>query len=315
MKKITGIVLALMLVLCILFAGAYAAYRVYKHFEWNNYLVWEKLESMDSSFNALVNYANNYPINVEHYSFDYSWLEKDEPVLIAHALGGIDGQIYTNSIEAMELAYENGLRVFEADFQIVDGELLLLHDLARGVEMCGLESEDFSSEDFLASSIYGKYTPATWSDILPFLAEHPDAYVITDTKYGKQPHMSYVISALVAETMEYDASLLDRVIVQIYNQQMLDVVMDIHPFKSVIYTLYMSPDSIERVMAFCAKSGVKAVTMHDSGLTEEIISDLDTISVHSLVHTINEPQQAEQFVASGVSGIYTDFITPSDMAG
>lgn len=312
MKKSLKIGLALAVCLVLVLA-AFAAYKVYRHFEWNNFLINEKLDNISGAFEGLLYYANNYPIEVEHYTFDYSWAEQN-PVLIAHALGGIDGISYTNSLEALELAYEKGLRVFEADFQVVDGELLLLHDLTEAAEMCGFESQDFSSEDFLEASLYGEYSPMSWRQLLSFMQEHPDAYVVTDTKYYEQPYMSYVVSALVTQTVELDESLLDRVIVQVYSHHMLDTVMDIYPFKSAVFTLYMSPDDDEKVRAFCAKSGIEAVTMPQSRCTEEFVASLDAMGIYTFVHTINDPQQAGLLLESGVTGLYTDFLTPADFA-
>ena len=44
-------------------------------------------------------------------------LELPDGVLVAHALGGVDGQTYTNSVEAFEKSYRDGLRWFEVDLQ------------------------------------------------------------------------------------------------------------------------------------------------------------------------------------------------------
>lgn len=317
MKKALKICAVLALCLIMLATAAFVAYKLYNSYLWNNYLVQEKLENLNeninTSFDNLLYYMYNYPLDVDHYNFDYSWLDAGEPVLISHALGGIDEYVYTNSLEALELAYNNGLRVFEADIQMIDGELLLLHDEERTAQMCGFDTEDFSSEDFLNASIYGKYTPMTWQDLMAFMSEHPDMYVVTDTKYNEQPYMSYVISALAAEAKDYDPSILDRVIVQIYSHHMLDTVMDIYPFRSVIFTLYMSPDDDEKVRAFCAQSGVEAVTMHYSRYTEDFAASLNAMGVHTLVHTINDPQQAGLLSDSGVTGIYTDFLTPANI--
>lgn len=309
MKKVLKIAAVLLLCAALLLA-AFAAYKIYRQFAWNDYLLGEKLDGLQTSVNNLLRQLESRPAAAEYYDFEYSWLEGDGPVLVAHALGGIDGREYTNSLEALELAYENGLRVFEADFQIVDGELLLLHDMERAADMCGFESADFSDEAFLNSALYGEYTPMTWRDLLSFMADHPDAYVVTDTKYNEQPYMSYVVSALAAEAAEFDGALLDRVIVQIYSQQMLDTVMDIYPFRSVIYTLYMSPDDNDAVRAFCAASGIKAVTMPQKRCTEDFVASLDALGISALTHTVNDAHQAVSFAEAGVAGIYTDFLKP-----
>lgn len=309
--KIGAIAIALAVFVAI---GTCAMYKVYMHFEYKVSALQERVESVGNSVDRFFYYTSNYPLEIDHYDFDYSWLENDEPVLIAHALGGIDGFTYTNSREALELSYEKGHRVFEADMQMIDGDVVLLHDLESTMEACGFENADFSSEEFLNSRIFDAYTPMRLADVLGFMAEHPDAYLLTDTKYDTQPYRSYIISAIVAEIMEYDPSLLDRVIVQIYNEPMLKSIMDIYPFKSVIYTLYMTPDDNERVRAFCAQSGIKAVTMSQGRCTEDFVASLEAIGIFSLVHTINDLRQAGQYIDIGVSGIYTDFLTPEELS-
>ena len=50
------------------------------------------------------------------------------PELIAHAGGGINNTIYTNSREALDYNYSKGFRFFELDFDWTeDGELVLIH--------------------------------------------------------------------------------------------------------------------------------------------------------------------------------------------
>lgn len=52
------------------------------------------------------------------------------PILIAHALGGVDSNTYTNSLEAFQQSYKNGFRVFETDvMEAGDGSLVLFHTL------------------------------------------------------------------------------------------------------------------------------------------------------------------------------------------
>ena len=48
----------------------------------------------------------------------YAWAQQNQ--LIAHAMGGIDGQVYTDSLEAWEENYKRGYRVFEVDLRVLD---------------------------------------------------------------------------------------------------------------------------------------------------------------------------------------------------
>lgn len=307
MKKAVLFVLSVLLVL----SAGFVALKAYRSLQWDHSVLHEKINVLESSLNSVNYRIENSHVQKEHYDFEYPWIADHSPVLIAHAMGGIDGHAYTNSKEAMELAYENGIRLFEADFQLLDGRIVMLHDIERGAQMCSFDSNEFDEKQFLSSRLYGEYTPMSWRMVLEFMREHPDAYIVTDTKYDKQPYMSNVLSSLVIEALEYDESLLDRVIVQIYNQPMLDAAMDIYPFSSVIYTLYMSQDSMEQVKAFCAKSGIKAVTMPEGAYPESFVSALSSMGISSFAHTVNDEEKLQSLLGSGYSGIYTDFLVPS----
>ena len=53
MKKSLKISLALAVCLVLVFA-AFAAYKVYRHFEWNNFLINEKLDNISGTFDGLL---------------------------------------------------------------------------------------------------------------------------------------------------------------------------------------------------------------------------------------------------------------------
>lgn len=104
---------------------------------------------------------------------------------------------------------------------------------------------------------------------------------------------------------------------QIIDQQMLDSIMKIYPFNSVVYTLYTSLDSNDQVLNFCAASGIGAVTMpyKRADTDDEFVNQLDAIGVRSLVHMLNDKAEMEHFFDIGVDMIYTDFAEPAEFAG
>jgi len=315
MKK-KALVSAAALLLCAALAlCGYKASRILGEFR-------ARLSAIEEAVSANSDYIDNANIIAQSvlskagadmgvYSFDYSWLE--EPCLIAHALGGIDGHDYTNSMEALELAYENGLRVFEGDMQLLDGRVVMMHDEAGFCEASGLTPGEFGYDEFMQAKLHGSYSTMDAADIIRFLSEHPDAWFMTDSKYRENPKSAAILSAFVLEAMEYDSSVLDRVIVQVYNQNMLETAMDIYPFSSVLYTLYGSPDTDAQVLSFCLRSGVSAVTAPIYRMTEDFSAALNAAGIKSLVHTVNDADEINAFVDTGVSGIYTDFALPADL--
>jgi hypothetical protein len=89
---------------------------------------------------------------------------------IAHAGGAIDGITYTNSLEAMNLSYSKGCRLFELDLrETTDGKLVATHD---GINV--------TETEFMNTFIHGKYTPMNMDAINNWFQEHLDAILITD---------------------------------------------------------------------------------------------------------------------------------------
>jgi len=80
----------------------------------------------------------------------------DQP-LIAHAGGGLPDAIYTNRLEAMELAAKHGFKLIELDFWRTDKGIALGHDPTA-------------------------LSPTTFAELLEFLRRHPEILVVTDFK-------------------------------------------------------------------------------------------------------------------------------------
>ena len=89
---------------------------------------------------------------------------------IAHAGGAIDGINYTNCVEAMDLSYSKGCKLFELDLVFTtDGKMIAKHDPPEITEV-----------EFMSELIEGKYTPMNMETINDWFRKHPDAILVTD---------------------------------------------------------------------------------------------------------------------------------------
>ena len=62
---------------------------------------------------------------------------------IAHAAGGINGETYTNSLEALEKSVNNGYRLIELDLLVTsDNKLLAYHDWKALSELCKFKDNE-----------------------------------------------------------------------------------------------------------------------------------------------------------------------------
>ena len=126
-----------------------------------------------------------------------------DQTLIAHAGGGLPDEFYANSVEALDLAYGHGHRLFEIDFLVKDGRLSVGHD------------EDRPGDPL--------------ADVAAWFAAHPDAVLVTDLKDGNRR------LPLVAEAFGTA-----RVIPQIYDPSEYAAVRAMG-FDRIIFTAYRMP--------------------------------------------------------------------------
>lgn len=248
----------------------------------------------------------------EHYDLDHAWTEATAGGLIAHGMGGIDGADYTNSLEAFEYNYGLGHRVFEVDFDVSEEYYLIAsHDIWRWRERTGTPSSvPYTTENFLASKVDGVYTTMDYRQVIDLMVEYPDIYIITDTKYYDKTTVTLQFSQLVRYAQETAPEVLDRLVPEIYKTEMLDWVMNVYPFRSVIYALYDTVWTPQSVTEFCQQRGVDFVAVPAKELTADIARTWHEAGITVAVHTVNDVAQANAQRLLGADIIYTDFLPP-----
>lgn len=249
------------------------------------------------------------------YQHSYLWL--DDSYLISHALGGVDGRTYTNSREALMSNSKKGVKVFEMDLTFTSntgngGVLVGRHDWNNG-SYDGVDANISNSQKTELPKVFTdvyqmnkKYQVLTFEELCNYMVENPDVYFVTDTKYTNSRAIDYIFRDIITTAKRIDSSILDRVVVQVYNQAMYFQVMELYPFPSVIYTLYMSDDSEEEVIEFVKNTGIGVVAMPMSKYNWDFVSQLNLVNCKSFLHTINSSNQAEYYMDRGVYGVYTD---------
>lgn len=257
-------------------------------------------------------------------TFDYSWVSGNR--VVAHALGGVDSRTYTDCEEALVCSYERGCRVFEVDFLMTsDGVPVLGHDWKKFYKITGRNGElpsdgsqppALSYEEYVNSVIYNEYTPLTVERLAEYMVEYPDMYIITDTKSVEDPDVSIIFNSISNILRDKDESILDRVIPQIYNNEMLNIIMKVYDWKSVVYTLYNLPDNLsyDDVFNFAYENGIRVITCSSSRGDYDFINEINMIGGHVYMHTINEVSVYNELMEKkGIYGIYSDFISPCDI--
>ena len=228
--------------------------------------------------------------------------------LVAHAGGNIDDIQGTNTIDAVEYNYSLGHRVFELDFNLTSDDVLV------GIHDWGAENTAPTWQEFSSKKIRDRYAPASYEDFIRFLSEHKDTYLVTDTKsydlrddqIAKQFRIMYDISEKV------DPSTRERIVVQIYNQNMYHIINTIYKYPNILYTLYATPDTEEQVLEFIESEHIPVVVMPPERANEPFLDKLLNLGIKVYLHTLNDYNEVIQWQAKGVWGVYTDTLLPRD---
>jgi len=239
---------------------------------------------------------------------------------VAHAFGNIDGNKYTNSLEAFELNYEKGFRIFEVDLVLLkDGSAFCAHDGAEW--MYGLDKPflETAADELSGVLCLGKYTTLTGSDLVNLVHEYSDAYFILDTKLTAWGSRQDIVRALVSEAKERCPSVLDRMIPHIFGPEDLTRVAEIYPFKDYMLALYACKCSGKskylmtngEVVQFVRDNHIKAVMMWwNNRYTPEFKRQLNDAGAVVYVHSLDDPDVMADFRAKGV-GVYSNDYFPT----
>ena len=242
--------------------------------------------------------------------------------LITHGMGEVDGITTLNCLEGFQAQYGQGVRVFEVDLRLTaDQQVVLRHDWRAGWQSGISEISIPTMKEFLSRPILRKYTPLSFRDLLLLMEEYPDICVITDTKFTDAEVVTLQFRSMLRDAEELGLSyLFDRMIIQVYDQLMFRVVDSVRHFDYYIYTLYT--DGFARTEAdfrekadFCAENGIMGITMWDYWWREDYASIAREKGLKVFAHTVNDPEAARSLLDGGVSGIYTDSLTPADLEG
>lgn len=230
--------------------------------------------------------------------------------LIAHAGGGLPAGIYTNSQQAMDRAYEHGIRLIEVDLSWTsDDRLVLIHDWGRSRAewfwsrwwMPPSLADRFASApdhaDFMSDTMRSGLSQMDLAALLEWLRAHPGARIVTDVKSDNMRALT-----LIAREAP---DLMGSIIPQIYAPEELGPVHELG-FRDVIFTIYRSQLSADEIVAFAAEAHLLATTIPLERTSE--LSPRLAKSGQLFVHTTNHPATAAALRDLGVDAIYTDFL-------
>jgi glycerophosphoryl diester phosphodiesterase len=230
--------------------------------------------------------------------------------LVAHAGGNVDGVQGTNAIEAVEYNYNMGHRVFELDFNLTSDDVL------AGIHDWGEKNIAPAWAEFSAKKILDRYTPTSYEQFIRFLSTHKDAYIVTDTKSYDltDAQIAKQFQIMYDTTEKVDPSIRERIIIQVYNQNMYHLINKIYKYPNILYTLYATPDTEDQAAKFIESEHIPVVVMPPERANQPFLDRLTGLGARIYLHTLNDYNEVESWRSKGVWGVYTDSLLPKDFA-
>lgn len=229
----------------------------------------------------------------------------DAPKHIIHAAGMYKGIVGTNSLEALENAYNTGNRYIEIDFNFtIDLKPVCIHDWNHLAFSDYYGTKPFE-KDFMNGQVYSLLSPMNLDTVADFMRTHEDVYIITDVK-----DLNICLSGIIKRE---HSDVMDRFIIQVYSKEEYGYVSKLG-FENIIFSLYKldweSKTNVQDLVEFAKDNKLFGYTFPAAlcdidGYVDEMLKS----GIPLFVHTINNKEEQKKYFDMGISGIYTDNTT------
>jgi glycerophosphoryl diester phosphodiesterase len=245
-------------------------------------------------------------------------VEVNEPMFfqydyVAHALGGYEGNIYTNSDEALKNSLEH-YKFMEVDMTLTrDDKLICSHgwdeETAKHTGIIYTDDEAPSYEEFISWKICGKYKSLDAAKIVEYMRQYPELLIEIDLKKASPEKTRIMIEQLV-KLADNDEAILDRILMQFTSEEAYFAIEEVYSFKYYQYFTYKSklPDKLDHVIKFCRNNNISSIAVNYTVLTDDMIEKIKSNGFYLLAFTIDDKETAESFLQKGVDTICTNFI-------
>lgn len=238
--------------------------------------------------------------------------------MISHAMGGIDGNNYSNCLEGFQENYAEGHRIFEVDLLYTsDDRIVLWHHWDRPFCSKYKKGKVPTYEQFMSSKIYDRYTPMDLEDLLRLMNEYPDIRVVVDGKCSRKSEVKKQYRTIVSTAKSLGAAkVLDRLVVEIYSKEMYDVVDGVYHFSEYLLTLYKmfdrapSKSRLKSAAKFCQQKGIATIAMYADWWKPKYAGVIEPYGLDIALYTVNSAHEARDYFEEGVTALFTDFLPP-----
>lgn len=220
---------------------------------------------------------------------------------IAHAGGALNGESYTNSIDALE-ANKSNFRLFEMDLAFTsDGELVCSHDWDHyPVQIFGkrLESPPTLAEFVALTAQNVRFTNCTLDTLVVWLDQNPGTFIVTDVKVDNVRSLAHIAQRYPRYVTRFKP--------QIYNMREYSDVRDLG-FEDIILTIYNWSADDDVIVEATRGTKLFAVTVPHFR-APFIAKKLKEAGNRVYAHTINTRETLDKLRWFQVDEVYTDHL-------
>ena len=228
---------------------------------------------------------------------DWQSARKNPHRFIAHAAGQIDGHRYTNTLEALDLGYESGLKLFEIDLiQTRDGQYVGVHDWETWQAATGSATLLPTHREFKETLLFHRYQPLDLADLDRWFGARSDAYLVTDKISD--------FSALLDGFSHRPRLIVEVFSVTAYHHAVAQGVLN--PMLALIPAL--SKDGSDKVYELLRTTPVKFVSVPSRSLQRQgrLLRALRRNKTCVYAYTSSDPSFLERNIGKRIYGAYTD---------
>jgi glycerophosphoryl diester phosphodiesterase len=223
-------------------------------------------------------------------------------IIISHG-GYIDNLTYTNSYEALLENINKGYKFIEIDLLLSKDNILFgAHDLKQFHEITGFpeSAEQINHNEIADRLIYLKYKPLFAENINKIFTENPSLYLVTD----KITDFDAIKSQLNFPNIQ------ERLLVEVFSyKQYVEALRN-----GIKYPMLCvgGAEGLKKIMNRINDGLVKMITFEVKTVTEapDLVKLASEKGVIIFAYTENNIQNIIEYSKIGVTGFYSDTITP-----
>ena len=271
-------------------------------------------------------------------SMKYEWAKVNP--WIALNMGGMDSYPSTNSREAFDRHFKQGMRVFLAPISLTsDNVPVAVRSWEEFRAICGAESNasdendseeegDEAAEDteetaaaegaldeetFLASKIYSEYTPLTYADLFGLLVKNTDMFLVVDAGELDAAAIQKTFGRLLEEVEHFDTAILGRIIPMASTKEACDAILGLREWDSLIFSLGVQSirTSTKELVRYAVEKGIRCFSIEAGAADDYLIDALHQMGATVYWNACDDASEATVLRENkGVDGFFTNFVSP-----